>query len=86
MFAFRLAGFFFDLIFKTALPLATIGSLIGASKLLRLTYKGHAKDYDEKPFGAFLADICGNLWFYFLFLVYPSTCATIFKAFVRSAP
>jgi hypothetical protein len=83
------AGFIFELVFKTLTPSLMVSFLIFASRKLRghKASEGRARGSRSrgKDNNAFLADVCGDLWFILLFLMYPSTCATIFKVSVLLA-
>ena len=73
-------GYIFELIFKTLVPSLIVAFLIVTSKWLRRNSK-RARMRGKKSDGEFFADVCADLWFILLFLMYPSTCATIFKFF-----
>ena len=80
--------YYFELLTKTLLPLVLILGCWLAAKQLRKRYDSsendseEAESADKKPIGLFMAELCGDLWFYIIFLTYPSSCAAIFKFFL----
>ncbi|KOO29948.1 cytadherence high molecular weight protein 2 [Chrysochromulina tobinii] len=73
-----LNNFIFDLVLKTATPIILVLMLSFFSKVLRARSGGSG-------FGVFLADACSDLWFFIIFLVYPSCSTMTFMFFMREA-
>ena len=71
-----LNNFIFDLVLKTATPIILVLLLSFLSKVLRARSGGSG-------FGAFLADACSDLWFFIIFLVFPSCSTMTFTYFMR---
>jgi len=71
----RMNNFYFELLTKTLMPLTFCLMLTGTAKVLRSC---------DGPRGKLSgwSDACDNLWFFTLFLMYPSICSTIFQFFV----
>jgi len=76
-----LDNFFFDFVLKTATPLVLVLLLYVLSKVLRARF-GDAEGA-QRGFGAYLADACSDLWFFIIFLVYPSCSSITFMFFMR---
>jgi hypothetical protein len=72
----QLNNFIFDLVLKTATPIILVVLLVFLSRALR-TFSGGS------GFGAFLAEACSDLWFFIIFLVYPSCSNMTFMFFMR---
>jgi len=66
-----LDNFIFDLVLKTATPIILVLLLSFASTVLRACS------------ATFLADACSDLWFFIIFLVYPSCSSMTFMFFMR---
>jgi len=66
-----LDNFIFDLVLKTATPIILVLLLSFASTVLRACS------------ATFLADACSDLWFFIIFLVYPSCSSITFMFFMR---
>ena len=41
-----------------------------------------ASSSEEVEFSLFMANVCDDIWFFVIFLTYPSTCSTVFKTFM----
>ena len=76
-----LDNFFFDFVLKTATPLVLVLLLYFLSKVLRARFGG--AEGAQRGFGAHLADACSDLWFFIIFLVYPSCSSMTFMFFMR---
>ncbi|KOO34597.1 mastigoneme-like protein [Chrysochromulina tobinii] len=76
-----LDNFFFDFVLKTATPLVLVLLLYVMSKVLRARFGG--AEGAQRGFGAYLADACSDLWFFIIFLVYPSCSSMTFMFFMR---
>jgi hypothetical protein len=72
----QLNNFLFDLVLKTATPIILVVLLVFLSRALR-TFSGGS------GFGGFLADACSDLWFFIIFLVFPSCSNMTFMFFMR---
>jgi len=72
----QLNNFIFDLVLKTATPIILVVLLVFLSRALS-TFSGGS------GFGAFLAEACSDLWFFIIFLVYPSCSNMTFMFFMR---
>jgi hypothetical protein len=72
----QLNNFLFDLVLKTATPIILVVLLLFLRRVLR-TFSGGS------GFGAFLADACSDLWFFIIFLVFPSCSNMTFMFFMR---
>ena len=81
------SSYYFDLLTKTLLPLGLVACFVLTSRVLKKKYANAEPEGPdgEKPLGLFMADICSDLWFFTLFLMYPSVCAAIFNYFVPMA-
>lgn len=66
---------------KTLVPLCLVTSLMLVSRLLR---RGQVKRPagGRQPLRLLIADRCTDLWFFVLFLTYPSVCTAVFNYFV----
>jgi hypothetical protein len=71
-----LNNFIFNLVLKTATPIILVLLFSFLSKVLRARSGG-------SKFGEFLADACSDLWFFIIFLVYPSCSTMTFTYFMR---
>ncbi|KOO31505.1 mastigoneme-like protein [Chrysochromulina tobinii] len=76
-----LDNFFFNFVLKTATPLVLVLLLYVMSKVLRARFGG--AESAQRGFGAYLADACSDLWFFIIFLVYPSCSSMTFMFFMR---
>jgi len=76
-----LDNFFFDFVLKTATPLVLVLLLYFLSKVLRARFGG--AEGAQRGFGTYLADACSDLWFFIIFLVYPSCSSMTFMFFMR---
>ena len=72
----ELNNFLFDLVLKTATPIILVVLLVFLSRVLRKFSGGSG-------FGAFLAEACSDLWFFIIFLVFPSCSNMTFMFFMR---
>jgi hypothetical protein len=76
-----LNNFLFDFILKTATPLALVLLLAFLSKVLRA--RSGSAEGAHVSLCAFLADACSDLWFFIIFLMYPSCSSMTFMFFMR---
>ena len=75
------ATYYFDLLMKTLVPFILILVLVLCSQILR-RIPASPTPSGRQPLIYFLADTFDNLWFFIVFLTYPSISSTIFNFFV----
>ena len=86
--------FYFELLTKTAVPLSLVIVLSLTAKSLRRVstirktrkstpyMKALQHNPDSKSDNNLVADLLDDVWFFIIFLTYPSVCSTIFTAFM----
>ena len=75
------ATYYFDLLMKTLVPFILILVLVLCSQILR-RIPASPTPSGRQPLVYFLADTFDNLWFFIVFLTYPSISSTIINFFV----
>ena len=80
------SSYYFELLTKTMLPIIVVSTcMLGSWALQRAHPSANQITGRQRPLGLFVADILSDLWFFTLFLLYPSVCSSIFKYFVAEA-
>jgi hypothetical protein len=76
----------FDLVLITAVPLGLVVALVLLSKYLHSHYQNQPDRgmtaNGQKGTGLVMADLCSDLWFFIIFIMYPTTSLRTFQFFM----